>query len=94
MRVTWCPESNSVCWFSTLHSIPAPLLGLLGTCDAVSDSEVLVYGVGTVKLLASNSDLRVQLAENNALSLLSSLLHHYNQVSSQWPISVVVCGSV
>lgn len=64
---------------SFLNIISAPLLGLLSTCDAVSDSEVLVYGVGTVKLLASNSDLRVQLIESDVLPFLSSLLEHYSQ---------------
>ena len=56
-----------------------PLLGLLRQCDEVSDSEALVYGVGTVKLLASNADLRPQLVENGALSFLHSLLSSYLQ---------------
>ena len=62
-----------------LNFISAPLLGLLSTCDVVSDSEVLVYGVGTVKLLASNSDLRLQLIEGDVLPFLTSLLQRYCQ---------------
>ena len=53
---------------------------MLGHCDAMSDSDALVYGVGTVKLLASNSDLRVELVECNALPVLASLLDQYCQV--------------
>ena len=60
-----------------IHSA-APLVDILGGCDAVSDSDVLVYGVGTVKLLASNRDLRLQLAKCDTLSLLLSLLQCYN----------------
>lgn len=62
-----------------MNFISAPLVGLLSTCDAVSDSEVLVYGVGTVKLLASNSELRLHLIESGILPFLSSLLDHYSQ---------------
>ena len=58
---------------------PGPLVGLLRQCDEVSDSEALVYGVGTVKLLASNTDLRPQLVENGALLFLHSLLSSYLQ---------------
>ena len=47
---------------------------LLGQCSVGSDSEALVYGIGTVKLLASNDDLRPQLVENGALPLLQSVL--------------------
>ncbi|CAI8021553.1 Armadillo repeat-containing protein 2 [Geodia barretti] len=61
------------------EDISGPLLGLLRQCDEVSDSEALVYGVGTVKLLASNADLRPQLVENGALSFLHSLLSSYLQ---------------
>ena len=73
--------------FGILASISAPLLGLLATCDAVSDSDALVYGLGTVKLLASNRELRVQLGENNILHLLSSLLDTYCKVCTSACVS-------
>ena len=72
--------SNQNILFLNKNVYAGPLLGMLGQCDAVSDSEALVYGVGTVKLLASNHDLRPQLVENGALSLLQSLLSSHLQL--------------
>ena len=71
-----------------------PLVDLLSHCDIVSDSEALVYGMGTVKLLASNDDLRPQLADNGALSLLQSLLTSCLQLVCVCVCVFIVCMCV
>lgn len=52
----------------------APLVDLLLTTDPHSDPEATVYGLGTVKLLASNSSLRGQLGEAGVMRLLANTL--------------------
>ncbi len=47
---------------------------LLFTAEPSTDPEALVYGLGTIKLLASNSGLRVELGEAEVVRLLSSTL--------------------
>lgn len=61
-----------------LLAVVGPLLGILTRCDVWSETDVLVYGVGTVKLLASNPLLCQQLIDNEALSFLQSILYCYN----------------
>ncbi len=47
---------------------------LLSTAEPGSDPEALVYGLGTVKLLASNSGLREELGKAGVMRLLASML--------------------
>ena len=76
-----------------LHFSPAePLLNRLSLCDPVADSQALVYGVGTIKLMASNAELRGQLNCAGVFSLLSSLIHTYvnKQVRHSIPLRALV----
>ena len=57
------------------------MVELLSTAELHSDPEALVYGLGTVKLLASNSGLRGQLGEAGVMSLLANTLQNCTKTS-------------
>ena len=54
---------------------------LLLTADPLVDLEAMVYGLGTVKLLAGNSSLREQLAGAGVMPLLADTLQKCTDVS-------------
>ena len=54
--------------------ISAPLVELLISADSLVDCDAMVYGLGTVKLLASNSELREQLVGAGVVGLMASTL--------------------
>lgn len=64
------------------EGLPALLVLLLRTADLHSDAEALVYGVGTVKLLASTGSLRESLAGAGVLELLTDFMAGYSEVQN------------
>ena len=63
--------------------ISAPLVDLLLSADPLVDCETMVYGLGTVKLLASNSELREQLVSAGVVGLVANTLLKCTEPSSQ-----------
>ena len=61
------------------HSCPGLLINLLFTCDPLTVTDAVVYGVGTLKLLASNPQLRVELETSGIANLAQ---HYLEQCSS------------
>ena len=59
----------------------ALLVGRLRSADVQADAEALVYGVGTIKLLASNPQVRASLSEARVLELLAGILTSCSEVS-------------
>lgn len=56
------------------EAISSPLIELLESADPLVDSETMVYGLGTVKLLASNRDIREQLVSAGVMRLMADML--------------------
>ena len=54
---------------------------LLLAADPLVDPEAMVYGLGTIKLLAGNSSLREQLAGTGVMPLLTNTLQKCTDVS-------------
>ena len=61
------------------EGLPALLVLLLQTAQLREDAEALVYGLGTVKLLASSASLRESLAEAGVLELLAAFMTNYSE---------------
>ena len=58
----------------TEELVSAHLVELLMSADPLVDCDAMVYGLGTVKLLASNSELREQLVGAGVVGLMASTL--------------------
>ena len=75
----------------SLSLFPGPLIDLLSVADPLTNTEAMVYGLGTVKLLASNSELRDQLAGAGVMRFLASTLQKCTEVpfipDLPWPHS-------
>lgn len=56
------------------EQISAPLVELLLPVDPLVDSDTMVYGLGTVRLLASNGEVREQLIGAGVMELMLSVL--------------------
>ena len=67
-------------------NISGPLVELLLPVDPLSDYETIVYGLGTVKLLASNHELREQLASAGIMRLMANTLKSCTDESSMQKI--------
>ena len=63
--------------------ISAPLVDLLLTADPLVDCDTMVYGLGTVKLLASNGELRDQLIGAGVMGLMATTLQRSTEQASQ-----------
>ena len=63
--------------------ISAPLVELLLTADPLVDCDTMVYGLGTVKLLASNGELREQLIAAGVMGLMATTLQRSTEQASQ-----------
>ena len=59
------------------------LVELLLTADPLMDSDTMVYGLGTVKLLASNGELREQLIAAGVMGLMAATLQRSTEQTSQ-----------
>ena len=59
------------------------LVELLLTADPLVDSDTMVYGLGTVKLLASNGELREQLIAAGVMGLMATTLQRSTEQTSQ-----------
>ena len=59
------------------------LVELLLTADPLMDSDTMVYGLGTVKLLASNGELREQLIVAGVMGLMAATLQRSTEQTSQ-----------
>ena len=57
-----------------------PLVELLATTDPLSHTEAMVYGLGAVKLMASNAELRAALKTMGVVSMLAECLRKCSQV--------------
>jgi len=75
----------------SLSLFPGPLIDLLSVADPLTNTEAMVYGLGTIKLLASNSELRDQLASAGVMRFLASTLQKCTEVpfipDLPWPHS-------
>ena len=63
--------------------ISAPLVELLLTADPLVDCDTVVYGLGTVKLLASNGELREQLIGAGVMELMATTLQRSTEQANQ-----------
>ena len=63
--------------------ISGPLVDLLLTADPLVDCDTMVYGLGTVKLLASNGELREQLIGAGVMGLMATTLQRSTEQASQ-----------
>lgn len=66
-------DENNDTTFRDEH-ISGPLVELLLTADPLADCDTMVYGLGTVKLLASNGELREQLVGAGVMGLMAATL--------------------
>ena len=74
-------ESNDATF--NKENISAPLVELLLSADPLVDCDTVVYGLGTVKLLASNSELREQLVGAEVMKLMANTLLKSTEQASQ-----------
>ena len=65
------------------EGVSAPLVELLLSADPLVDCETMVYGLGTVKLLASSHDLREQLISAGVMGLMANTLLKSTEEASQ-----------
>ena len=65
------------------EGISAPLVELLLSADPLVDCETMVYGLGTVKLLASHGELREQLVSAGVMELVANTLLKCTEPTSQ-----------
>lgn len=65
------------------EAISASLVDLLLSADPLVDCETMVYGLGTVKLLASNGEVREQLISAGVMGLMANTLLKSTEQSSQ-----------
>ena len=63
--------------------ISTPLVELLLTADPLLDCDTMVYGLGAVKLLASNGDLREQLIGAGVMGLMAATLQRSTEQAIQ-----------
>lgn len=82
---------HAILSFLSLSLFPGPLIDLLSVENPLTNTEAMVYGLGTVKLLASNSELRDQLAGAGVMRFLASTLQKCTEVpfipDLPWPHS-------
>ena len=72
-------------------SLPGLLINLLLTCDPLNVTDAVVYGVGTLKLLASNPQLRAELETGGVTDLVQ---YYLEQCSSLVRPSIAVNNKI
>ena len=73
-------EALLVMLLVNIQFITEPLVRLLSTTDPIANTDAVVYGLGTVKLMSSNHTLRNSLKAVGVVQMLADYLQKYCQV--------------